>query len=247
MEKSMNGYEKDPLKFLLSKNAFDVHRIRQIVTGRKYTAVLSDEHTIGVCANFGAPVNTDKHHYSSIDPNTLSHRILLNAYFNSILNHVAPCFRDNGDIFDSIDFKHYEKIVMIGYFRPVAKKFKEKDIPLSIFDRRVCEEILTPYGHKEKHLKQADAVILTATSIFNGTFPEIIHTTKPACDIFVLGPSAIMSVELFQYNNIHAIFGATFRPGDQSVLKAIANGGGTRSFLRYGTKCILKNKHHIFA
>ena len=58
----MNNYKKntEPLEFLLSKYKFDIEKIETISSGLKYSAVLLKNGNIGVCANLGHKVNTDK-------------------------------------------------------------------------------------------------------------------------------------------------------------------------------------------
>ncbi len=80
---------------------------------------------------------------------------------------------------------------------------------------------------------------MTSTSVFNNTFHEIIKHTPDHCDIFMLGPSSIMTPDLFQYRNIKVICGSVFEKSDYSVLNIIENNGGTKDFLKVGNKKVL--------
>ena len=73
-------------------------------------------------------------------------------------------------------------------------------------------------------------MILTSTSVFNGTFLDTVNATPEACHVYLLGPSSIMVPELLQYKNVKMIFGATFEKNDIRVLDVIENHGGTRQF-----------------
>lgn len=232
----------EPLELLLKKYAFKTDKIRKIVTGNKYTAVLLQNGNIGVCANLGNIVHSrfDK----KIDLRNFSHRIVLNAYFNAFLNYYVKS-GEKGDIFEKIDFKKYKHIVMIGLFKPVLKKFQESNIPLKIFDLRNSETFITSNSQQNHYLQKADAVILIATSIFNLSFLDIVNNTQQNCEIFMLGPSSIMTEEIFQYKNIKMIFGSTFQKFDKRVLEIIRNNGGTRDFLKFGEKRILSNGEFI--
>jgi len=77
----------EPLEFLLSIYKFETDKIENISTGLRYTAVLLKNGNIGVCANLGHKIDTDKNIYSNYDLKKLSHRIVLNAYLNSLLNY----------------------------------------------------------------------------------------------------------------------------------------------------------------
>jgi len=236
----MKVYNLEPLELLLKKYDFKTGNIQKIVTGIKYTTVLLTNGNIGVCANLGNKINPQIDKYVNIDLNSFSHRIVLNAYFNAFLNYDAE-FKKIGDIFEKIDFRKYKHIVMIGLFKPIVKKFQENNIPLTVFDYRKSETLITSNSEQRQNLQKADAIILTATSIFNLTFLNIINDTKDNCEIFMLGPSSIMNREIFQYRNIKMIFGDTFQRFDDRVLKIIRNDGGTRDFLKFGEKRIFTN------
>ena len=229
----------EPLEFLLSKYKFETKKIEKISTGKKYTAVLLKNGNIGVCANLGNKIIPEKSIYSNYDLTNFSHRIVLNAYLNSLLNY-SNNYQNSADIFDVIDFKKYNKIVMLGFFKPVLKKFDDAGIPITIFDLSKHDSALTPLSEKYPILQEANAIILTSTSIFNTTFINSINSTNDSCEIFLLGPSSIMTKELFDYKNIKMIFGSTFGKYDHRILKIIQNDGGTKDFLKFGNKCILK-------
>jgi len=232
----------EPLEFLLSKYKFDIEKIDTISTGQKYTAVLLKNGNIGVCANLGNKIDTDKNIYSNYDLKSQPHRIVLNAYLNSLLNY-SNNYQNSADIFDVINFKKYKKIVMLGFFKPILKKFDHAEIPITIFDLSKNDIALTPLSEQKPILQNADAIILTSTSVFNTTFINSINSTNDVCDIFLLGPSSIMSKELFNYKNIKMIFGSTFDKFDKRILKIIQNDGGTKDFLKFGNKCILQKNN----
>ena len=229
----------EPLKLLLEKYNFKVNEIGDIITGQKYTAVLLNNGNIGVCANLSHKIDTKKKNYSKLNLQNIFHRIVLNAYFNALLNY-SNIYKTNADIFDSIDFRNYKKVVMLGLFEPIIKKFDDVGISITIFDPGKNDNVLTPILEQKKLLGEADAVILTSTSIFNATFIDSISATKDNCDIYMLGPSSIMTQEILDYRNIKVIFGAAFKKSDHRVLNIIKNDGGTKDFLKYGNKRYLQ-------
>lgn len=226
----------EPLELLFLKYGFEIDKIKKIVTGSKYTAVMLRSGAIGVCANLGNVIKTGKNNYSNLDLTNLSHRIVLDAYLSALLNYCTQY--KIGDIFEAINFKKYNNVIMIGLFKPIVKIFQKNNIPLKVFDYKKSDTILTAMSAQEEALRKADAVILTSTSIFNLTFMDIIKNMKDECNIFMLGPSSIMAKEILKYRNIKMIFGATFNKFDERVLKIIDNDGGTRKFLKLGQKRI---------
>lgn len=243
-EKLMKVYKQntEPLEFLLSKYKFDINRIEKISTGQKYTAVLLKSGNIGVCANLGHKIDIEKNNYLNLDLKDFSHRIVLNAYFNALLNY-SHSSKSDVDIFETIGFEKYKKIVMVGFIKPVVKQLNEAGISITVFDFLKEDPVLTPISEQKKLLGQADVIILTSTSIFNNTFIDSINATKNNCDIFMIGPSSIMTPELLEYKNIIMIFGAAFKRYDDRVLKIIQEDGGTRRFLKFENKRSLQRKN----
>jgi len=234
----MENIVHEPLKHYVQKHGFDIANIDKIVCGRKYSAVLLKNGNIGVCANLDNQVDIEIEELKTPDLKKIQHRIILNAYFNGLLNDLNH-YEKTVDIFDDIDFKGYKNIVMIGLFKPILAKFNRDRIQINVFDMIKEHDELLPIKNEMKYIKKADAIILSATTIFNGTFMDIVSQTIEDCDIFLLGPSAIMDKDMFSYKNIKRIFGAIFKPGDQNVLDAIRNGFGTKKYLPYGRKVSL--------
>lgn len=225
----------EPLKHFVEKHGVDCAKIEKIVCGQRYSAVLLKNGNIGVCANLLKHVNLDIEDLEKPGLNNTGHRIILNAYFNSLLNY-SNRYEKNLDIFEAVDFKHYKAIGMVGLFKPILEKFNKSHIEIRVFDKIKESSLIEPITQEMAYIKKADALILTATSIFNGTFMEIVDHSCERCDIFLLGPSAIMDSDMFRYKNIKGIFGAVFEPGDERVLDTIKQGFGTKKFIRYGRK-----------
>ncbi|MBL7128666.1 MAG: hypothetical protein ISS16_06740 [Ignavibacteria bacterium] len=225
----------EPLEHFFEKYGVDVSKIDRLVFGIRYTAVLLKNGNIGVCANLFNKVEVEIEDLKLPDLNNISHRIILNAYFNAALNY-SNKYNDESDIFDIIHFSAYKKIVMIGYFGPLLERFKQDNIKISVFDLKKKNYQFTSEKSKMKYTSKAEAVILTATSIFNETFMSIVKNTRNNCDIFILGPSSIMNEDMLKYKNIKMIFGSVFQSSDERVLNTIRTGGGTKQFIRFGKK-----------
>ena len=237
MEKPFN----EPINYFVEKYGVDILNIKKIICGKKYSAVMLKNGNIGVCANLFNPVDVKIEDLKSLDLRKFEHRIIVNAYFNASLNYLNK-YDDSGDIFEIVDFVQYQNIIMIGLFQPLLEKFDEKNIKITVFDLIKQSIVLSPLGNKIKYVKKADAIILSATTIFNETFMNILTNSGEDCDIFLLGPSSIMSKDLFAYKNITKIFGSIFLSNDERVLNIINDGYGTKKFLPFGKKvCLFKS------
>ncbi len=228
----------EPLKHFVEKYGVHVSNIKKIVCGRKYSAVLLKNGNIGVCANLLTNVEVRIEDLRRADLNKIEHRIILNAYFNANLNYLNN-YKKKSDIFEAIDFKHYKNIIMIGLFKPILKNFDENNIKIQVFDLTKKSHKLMPIEKEMETIKKGDAIILSATTIFNNTFMEILNNSGVNCDIFLLGPSSIMNNDLFKYKNIKKIFGSIFESNDERVLNIIKQGYGTKQFLPFGKKVFL--------
>ncbi len=196
---------------------------------------------IGVCANLFRKFDFTKKDLFDIDFDNIVHRIFINAYFNAVLNYRNKKI-GSGDIFEAIDFSRFAKIVMVGLFRPILNIMERKGLKVVVFDKKQTDKRLKSMAEMNEHLGSADAVILTATSIFNKTFHDVINRAKEECEIYLLGPSSIMAPELLNYRNIEMIFGAVFPAYEERVLEIIENDGGTRGFLKLGRKVIISRR-----
>ncbi len=228
----------EPIKFLFKKYGFDVTSINEIVSGTKYTAVILENGHIGVCANLMNNTKINITDLKTPDISSISHRIILNAYYNALLNY-SNTYDKNEDIYESVDFNKYHNTIMIGFFKPLLKRFEENHIELSIFDILKKDEKINQKEANAQDIKKADAIILSSTTIFNNTFLKIVNSSSDNCDIYMLGPSSILHKEIFLYKNIKGIFGSTFKKNDEKILELIKNGFGTRDFLKLGFKVSL--------
>lgn len=222
----------------MEKYGVDIFNIKEIICGDKYSAVLLKNGHIGVCANLMNRIDVGIEDLRDPDLERISHRIVLNAYFNGMLNSLNR-YDGTGDIFDRVCFQDYENLVMIGLFKPLLEKFRRQNIEIQVFDPIKENSVLVSESKKSESVGKADGMILSATSIANNTFSEMVQGAESGCDIFLLGPSSILDGDMFGYKKIKGIFGTIFKPDDQRVLDVIGSGYGTRKFLPLAQKVYL--------
>jgi uncharacterized protein (DUF4213/DUF364 family) len=226
----------DPITHFYQKFYFDANLVKEYVSGRRYVAVVLKNGNIGLCATLGQkmPDVLPK----TIDLENSEHRIFLNAYYNALLNY-KQVYTEEKDIFEAVDFTKFKNIVMVGNFKPVVKRFQKAGIPLTIFDKREDESILEDMNNQMDYIQKADAIILTATSMFNKSFVELVENSAPESSIYILGPSAIMHKDMRLYPNVKMILGSVFEPFDQRVLDVIKANLGTRYFGPFSKKVFI--------
>lgn len=235
---------KEPIEHFLEKEGFNRDRIAEWVIGEKYIGIMNTDGYVGVCAILGTEMDDSLLRAGDPDVNNPAHRIILNAWFNSLCNYRQE-YDDITDIFDGIDFKTKGKIVMVGYFESLYKKFKNKNIDLEVFDIQKESPVLTDIEGFNKAAYECDTMILTGTTIFNGTFNDVIAKTGDSSSIYLLGPSNILSREMFGYRNIKLVFGSVFKRHDTRVFQKIREGKGTRGFLEYLDKVYITRDKQV--
>lgn len=229
---------KDPLQLLFNIKKPDIEQINKIVVGSRQLAVLLNNNNLGSCTTLGNKLFATKDDLFRPDFLNISHRALLIAYYNAFYNYSTDQER-YGDISEIIDFNNYSNIVMIGFFRTLVEKIDANHIPLNVFDLDKNDNRLTGLQHRDEFVTNADAIIITATTLLNNTLVDIISKTNKRCDIFLLGPSSTMSRQLFYITNLKYIFGSVYKDTEK-VLKAIEDGGGIKDIMRNMKKIYLK-------
>ncbi len=222
----------EPIKYFLEKEGFDRSRIAEWVIGDMYVGIINSDGNVGVCATLGTEINDKLFKSGEPDISDPVHRIILNAWFNSICNYRQE-YDHITDIFDGIDFRTKGNIVMVGYFESLYHKFLKANIDLKVFDIQKESHILSDISEFGTALSECNTLILTGTTIFNNTFTDIVGRSPEKCEIFLLGPSNILSPDMFSYRNIKVVFGSVFEKNDTRVFDKIAAGHGTRGFLNY--------------
>lgn len=200
----------------------------QFTYGERYVAAMSLRGQIGVCATLNIKIAPSD--IKSFNLRKAQSRVVANAFVNAVLNYLVK--PDGlGDIFDVVDFNCFNKVVMIGYFGSLVQKLQGKGINPLVFDIDQHDAPVLPMEKQHEYLKEADCVILTSTSLGNGTFNGIISTISSQCSIYMLGPSTPLDDLMFTIPQVKGLFGSIFPLNNAETLKLIAQGNDTRGFM----------------
>ena len=191
--------------------------------GEVFTAVKLIDGSIGICANIDAEYtgNSEVH----------KQNIIRQALINAAANRPELPF-DNGSFIDIIPLKEKKNIVMLGFIEPVFIQMNRIGVGCKVFDFRKKSPILSPLEEYEESLKNGDTFIITATTLTNGSFDELLEKSKTDAEIYMIGPSAPMTRYLFNYTEkLKAIFGSIVIT--EEAIDAIMQGAGTRLLSAY--------------
>jgi uncharacterized protein (DUF4213/DUF364 family) len=226
----------EPLTYFFRNAKLIPSEVEKFVCGEKFFALMLTDGRIGVCSTLGIAadvsiLNGNRNFNLSDD----RQRIVINAWLNAKMNYDND-YRSRSDIFDRIDFRRYNRIVMIGYFESLYEKFAGRSISIEIFDREISNNHTSPISNLEAAVRKADSLILSGTTIFNRSFLKLVSLTSAKCDVYLLGPSNILSNGMFQYRNVKMVFGSVFRNRDTDLLEKIREGNGAKHFLKEENK-----------
>ena len=141
----------DPLVHFLRKYGFDAGKVLRTEAGKKYAGVMLADGRIGVCSKLMVSVSPADLHFDHPDLEHPAHRVIYNAYLNALLNYHVE-FEDEKDIFSHVDFGVRQGVTMVGFFRPLVKKFREAGLKVTVFDLLEDDPELAPLSRLDEHL-----------------------------------------------------------------------------------------------
>jgi len=145
---------------------------------------------------------------------------------------------DDGDISGDLKLKRGSKVAMIGYFAPIIAQLEKQGVEVRSYD--IGKGIGEEKGFYDWARAEADALILTATSLINNSTEEIFEKLGTiSLPSILMGPSTIASPNLYEHLGITCC-AATVPTDVRGILKDIRNGRGTPYLHRHSRKVKLK-------
>ncbi|MCF8078147.1 MAG: DUF364 domain-containing protein [Desulfobacterales bacterium] len=156
------------------------------------------------------------------------------------LNHAAalslPEDRHNTVLFSRLGIGPGSKVAMVGHFGPLIKKLAELKAEVEMVDKGRGE------GDETALLKKietwADALIMTSTTLINGTAEAFLSAVGPGVKVAMIGPSTPLVAEAFDGLPVH-LLGGTVPVDSARTFAAIRHGRGTPVLQRYAQKSFL--------
>ncbi len=234
---------EEPIYHFYKKSGFDRSLIKKYVIGEKFICIMLNDGRIGICSTLDSKVKPGMFERDALpDAGNEGDRIILNAYFNALYNY-SNKYEGHSDILDAVDFSRFSDIVMIGYFETLYWKFRRINPAFHVFDRLVENDDTEPISRMYDALASTEAVIVTGTTLFNGSLLEILDATRDGCSVFLLGPSNILHTDMFKYRNVKMVFGSVFDRFDPDIINQVERGASAREFLKIKNKVYIKNNH----
>jgi uncharacterized protein len=153
----------------------------------------------------------------------------INALSNMLLNLEPDNFpSSNIDVLDLI--RPEDSIAMVGYFGPLVPKILEITDKLIVLEKRDIEDAKTrvlPSERAGEVLSVSDVIILSASTLANRTFDELLALRGAAREIILLGPSASLYPKPFFERGITAVMGTQILDS-LTMLTVVSEAGGTK-------------------
>lgn len=155
----------------------------------------------------------------------------LNALFQVIVDkYPSEYLLSEENIVDFIEIKADDTVVMIGKIDPFIQPIKEKTDSFFIIERNPLHrnKDTLPDTACEEYLPEADILLITGSTIANGSVDYILNSSKNAKQTIMVGPTCGMIPDPFFNKGVTAIGGVKITDADKA-LQIISEGGGTKA------------------
>ncbi len=231
-------------------------KVSSLSIGLRYTAVTTDDGGAGIAFTYGGNDRCcskpgeyrDFENQPAVDllqyindPSPLRRSMGL-ALVNALNYHDADQLpEDRGDSvwMDALGIGRGTRLAMVGHFKPLMHKFKERGAQVEVID--IGRGIGNQNSFYSKLNDWADALVLTSTSILNGSTEEVLGQLAPGVPAVMLGPSTPMVAEAFQHLPVRVLAG-TVPLDHEAVVKAVRHGEGTPVIHRFSRKAFVLTK-----
>jgi hypothetical protein len=147
----------------------------------------------------------------------------------SLSNYANRILTIKGDIADHLTVKG-DVVAVVGNIAPTVRKLRAKAKRVYVLERNLGlrDDETLPDTAVEEVIPESDAVLITGTSIVNGTVDRLLELSRNAREVALVGPTAgIPPTVLFKHG---ATAVATVKVTDaERAMRIIAEGGGTPS------------------
>ncbi|NLM71049.1 MAG: DUF364 domain-containing protein [Synergistaceae bacterium] len=240
-------------------SAFEGQRVEDVRIGLGYSAVkLNDEragaacvlrHRLGIagCSLLPKAGSLTGRAAEELLPLLGSKNVVETALALATLNALtsyedADADSPNDDLVELLGIVSTDSVGMVGDISPVMRLIEPHAGKCTVFDEgKVGREGIADTSLEEVELPKCDVVILSATTLLNGTFEDVLAMSSNAREICVMGPSTPLLPEPFAKRGVTVLSGRRFTD-PEGLLRIVSEAGGTKSFGRVSLKVNLRIK-----
>lgn len=147
----------------------------------------------------------------------------------------------NDDGMFNMEFGKDDVVGMIGMIAPVASAIKDKVKDIIVFDKgkSSCggDMYIYPMEMQPLLLPKCDKMILSGTSVMNGTIDGLLQMCSSAKEIAIIGASTPMYTAAFEGTNVKTLAGSWWKKEyKEEIFKEISLAGGLGRVKKYMVK-----------
>lgn len=149
-------------------------------------------------------------------------------------------FRE-GNLIDLLEVGHEDVVVLVGLIKPFIPILRSKAKQLYVLERGFRRERgILPDTACEQVIPKADVVIITGSSLANGTIDRLLEISENASTVALVGPTVSCVPDPLFERGVDLIGGIRVFDPDRAM-RIIEEGGGTRQ-LRQAAKFVTYSK-----
>jgi len=248
----------DELLGLIEKqrNRLENLKLSRVCVSLCYTAAMLDNGYVGLCHTPTEDIShshvgrrRDFHGLKALDVAQLANSLdvidrtvgvaVLCALSQHLMDVEGYERQFNADIFDKLDVKENDVVAVVGYIRPLVGKLREKGCEVNVFERNPqLRGDALPDTFVDSILPKADVVIVSGSSLGNGTIDKLLELSKNARLVAVAGPSAGALPEPFFARGVKVLAGV--RAKGEDVVNAVAEAKPFMAFKELVEKYVIK-------
>jgi uncharacterized protein (DUF4213/DUF364 family) len=249
--KAMPGTVVGEILAFLLKNIPEAFQLKakNVCIGLGYTAVQLENGYLGLCATLPSELNLELCSLQ-LDSGRLAGSLLfdlaklagswiqaessvglaaMNAASQMLFKHRAENYEvSKGNIMSELKVKSSDRVVMVGNIKPIASFLKDRVGELFILERNPQFRAGNlPDTACEEYLPKADVVIITASTLLNGTIDRLLELPRRAREIILVGPTSPITPEPLFNHGVTLVGGVQVLSSD-AALRIVMEGGGAK-------------------
>lgn len=162
----------------------------------------------------------------------LGERVIGVATANALSQIVFDAYPERYDVeernlIDVMEVRPEDVVALVGLIRPFVPVFRSKAKRLHILERGARgEEGVLPDTACEEVVPEADVVVITGSSLANGTVDRLLELAADARSVALVGPTVSCVPDPLFRRGVDYAGGVRIRNADKAM-QVIAEGGGT--------------------
>ena len=175
----------------------------------------------------------------------------------AVLNALAQAAAERGgtgaellhdtDAFDAAEIQPHEKVVVVGAFVPFLRSLRALGAEHVVLEKDpgTLKPVELPFFREAERAPEfvphADVLLITGTTLINGTLDGLVRLARPGARIVVVGPTVTMVPDAF-FRRRCTILGGVEITDPDAFLDILAEGGsGYHFFGRSARKIVLRH------